>query len=90
MGFLKRAGATPETVARAATIPGALKHEETVVIGLIGRGDRFEALVRAPGGRIKRVRPGSRLPIGRVAGIDRTGIVVEKNGTTRRLGLPGG
>ncbi len=90
MAFRKRTGTTPETVARAATIPGALEHGETVVIGLFGRESGLEALIRLPGGRIKRVKPGSRLPAGRIAGIDRKGIVVEKGGTTRRLAVPGG
>ena len=84
------AGATPANVAAQATIAAVLERNDVSLIGLFGKDSDLNAMVRLPGGRIETVRAGDRLAHGRVVGIDANGVMVQRNGKTRRLALPGG
>ncbi|MDK3016232.1 hypothetical protein [Pseudodonghicola flavimaris] len=91
MTSMSKPGVTPDAVARLATTPKAIDDRGLALIGLSGgAGGGFRALVRLPGGRIKEVEAGSRLPQGRITAIDGDGLILDRNGKSRRLGLPGG
>lgn len=79
-----------DTAARAATRSGVLRHGETTLLGLAGPEADLAALIRLPGGRVRRVKRGDRLPSGRVIAIDVKGVIVEQGGRTRRMVIPGG
>ncbi|GHG79444.1 hypothetical protein [Pseudodonghicola xiamenensis] len=83
-------GDTPAKVAQLATTPQALNERDLSLIGLTGGSAGFRALLRLPGGRIKSVEPGSRLSQGQVVAIDSDGLILQRNGKTRRIGFPGG
>ena len=83
------AGNTPASVAERATTQGALRLSEITVIGIFGPETALEALVRLPGGAIERVRRGTRLRRGVVAGIDARGLMLRRGTRTDRLSLPG-
>lgn len=85
----KSSDQTPANVAAKATQTKAANMSDTVLIGLAGAPGAFTALVRLSGGRIKQVEPGTRLSAGKVVAIDETGLILEKNGRTRRLEIPG-
>jgi hypothetical protein len=80
---------TPENVARLATTAQALEIHKLSLIGLVGPRDDMAALVRSGMGRIRKVVPGARLAGGTVIAIDATGVIVQKNGATTRMDLPG-
>ena len=84
------AGRTPATVARSATMPQVLDTGEMALIGLSGGAKSYHALVRLPGGRIKKVAAGDHLSWGRVVAIDENGLVYHRSGKTTRITLPGG
>lgn len=83
------AGATSATVADLATTPQVLDDGEMTLIGLTGSAGGYRALLRLPGGRIKRVTPGTQVAWGRVVAIDEDGLLFQRNGETRRISLPG-
>ena len=85
-----KTGATPASVARTATQTGALAAGETALIGLFGTSGNQNALVRLANGRVLQVKPGDRVDTGVVVAIDEDGLIVQKNGETRRIGMPGG
>jgi ribosomal protein L2 len=76
-------------VARKATQSSALSQNSLSLLGLYGSKGEFSAMVRLPSGRVKTVRPGSRLANGKVLGIDATGLVLEKSGRTQKFEMPG-
>lgn len=82
------AGSRPATVADLATTPQALDEGALSLIGLTGGAKGYRALLRLPGGRIKRVTPGDRIAWGQVVAIDETGLLFQRNGETRRITLP--
>jgi len=84
----KTAGATPANVANMATQPGVLQSGGPILIGLFGLENDLTALVREASRRIRRVKPGQTLSGGRVVGIDKEGIVLERAGRVWRLDLP--
>ncbi|AZV77628.1 hypothetical protein EBB79_06795 [Parasedimentitalea marina] len=81
---------TNTTVAKLATQDNALDQRSLALMGLFGPAEDLTALVRLPSGRVRRVSRGARLSSGRVVGIDAKGVLFEKNGTTRRIVMPGG
>ncbi len=85
-----QAGRTPAHVARMATQNDVLNRGGTDLIGLFGPKTGLTALVREAGGRIRRVKAGDRLSLGRVLAIDETGVIINRNGQNRRLTLPSG
>ena len=84
------ADAAPAAVADLATRPEILDTGEIALIGLAGGARGYRALLRLPGGRVRRVAPGDRVGWGRVTAIDENGLLFRRNGATRRLTLPGG
>lgn len=82
-------GKTPDNVAATATQKQAANLAGITLIGLNGATGAYKALVRIPGGRIKQVTPGSRLSAGKIIAIDENGLILEKNGRTRRVEMPG-
>ena len=81
---------TNATVAQLATQNKALDQSSLALMGIFGPAENLTALIRLPGGRIRRVNRGARLPAGRVVGIDTKGVLLEKNGATHRIAMPGG
>ncbi|MCV6585862.1 MAG: hypothetical protein OIF47_10035 [Marinibacterium sp.] len=79
---------TPQNVARKATKNGIANTNSTILLGVFGSDENLKAMIRLPSGRVKRIARGDRLRGGeRVAGVDRDGVLLEKNGSTRRLPL---
>jgi len=85
-----KTGISHGTPGRMATREGALPHSGLSLLGVFGPADNLAALVRAPGGAIRRVTTGQQLSAGRIVGIDENGLILKKNGRTRRLALPSG
>ena len=81
---------TNAKVARLATQDKALNQSSLTLMGVFGPAEDLSALMRLPSGRVRRVDRGTRLPSGRVVGIDAKGVLLEKNGATHRLSIPGG
>ncbi|OIQ33605.1 MAG: hypothetical protein BM562_00860 [Alphaproteobacteria bacterium MedPE-SWcel] len=73
------------TAEALATEANALPDRGLALIGLFGPQDALQGLVRLSSGRIKTVKPGERLTIGRIVGIDAEGLLVERAGTVARL-----
>lgn len=82
-------GKTPANVAATATQEKAADLSSVTLIGLNGASGAYKALVRMPGGRIKQVTAGTRLTAGKIVAIDENGLILEKNGRTRRVEMPG-
>ena len=80
---------TNAKVADLATQSDALNQNSLALMGLFGPAQDLSALMRLPSGRVRRVTRGTRLSSGRVVGIDSHGVLLEKNGTTHRLAMPG-
>lgn len=80
---------TNATVAQLATQNRALDQKKLALMGLFGPSEDLTALMRLPNGKVRRVDRGTRLSAGRVIGIDAKGVLIEKNGATRRLAMPG-
>ena len=60
------------------------------LLGIFGPNEDLRALVRLPGGAVRTVEPGQRFGRGKIVGIDAAGLMVLKNGQTRRISMPGG
>lgn len=84
------AGRTPASVADLATTPQVLEAGAMTLIGLSGGAKGFHALVRLPGGRIRKVAAGDRIAWGMVVAIDENGLLYQRSGETTRITLPGG
>ena len=80
----------PAKVAGLATQNDTLNRNAVSLMGLFGPEDDLKALVRLPGGQIRKVSRGSSLSAGRVVAIDADGLLVLKRGETRRIEMPGG
>lgn len=83
-------GATPENVATKATNSNALDRSTLNLLGIFGPTDSMSALVRLPGGRVRKVETGQKLGRGRIVAIDAEGLMMVKNGRSERIGMPGG
>ncbi|MDX1743362.1 MAG: hypothetical protein R3186_07185 [Ruegeria sp.] len=77
------------TVESAATQKGALKKNSVSVLGVFGSPQDMRALIRLSSGRIKEIKPGSRVSSGTVMAIDPEGIMLRQSGQTKRIGIPG-
>jgi Tfp pilus assembly protein PilP len=84
-----KAGKTPAKVANLATHSKGLDLNDLTLLGVFGPKDALTALIRMPGGRIKRIKAGDRLGTGVVLAIDMDGVMLSKFGQTQRLFLPG-
>jgi hypothetical protein len=83
-------GATPENVASHATLTDALDRSALNLLGVFGPSEDLKALVRLPNGRVQQIGTGKRLAWGQIVAIDAAGLMVLKNGKTRRIEMPGG
>ena len=81
---------TNATVKSAATQKGALKKNSVSVLGVFGSKANMRALMRLSSGRVKEVKPGSRVSSGTVIAIDDEGVMLRQSGQTRRIAIPGG
>lgn len=90
MASYEPAGATPEVVAQHATQPDALDFSMLNLLGIFGPANDLRALVRMPGGKVRKVQTGQRLGWGKVVGIDESGVMIVKNGRTTRIDMPQG
>lgn len=81
-------GNTPPSVAQRATRKVDIDLGAPMLIGIFGPEDGLSAMVRLPGGRIRKVRRGERLMGRRVTGIDADGVSWTGSGTSNRLTLP--
>ncbi len=77
------------TVKSAATQQGALNKSSVSVLGVFGPKADMRALVRMGSGRVKKVRPGSRVSSGKVLAIDEDGIMLRQSGQNKRIAIPG-
>lgn len=77
------------TVKSAATQRGALKKNSVSVLGIFGPKANMRALMRLSSGRVKEVKPGSRVASGRVVAIDEHGVMLQQSGQTKRMVIPG-
>ncbi len=77
------------TVKSAATQKGALRKNSVSVLGIFGPKTDLRALMRLASGRVKEVKPGSRVSSGTVVAIDEHGVMLRQSGQTRRIEIPG-
>lgn len=78
------------SVARQATVTGALNLGRTNLIGVFGTQNARYALVRESGGRLVRVKVGDRIDGGRVTAIGQTELSYQRGGQTVQLRMPRG
>ncbi len=81
---------TSPTVANAATVqmpPAAAS--DLMLLGVFGPETDLRALVRLPGGRLRKVSRGARLAQGRILAIDTQGLILERKGQARRIPVAG-
>lgn len=79
---------TRASVARQATVSGALNLGRTNLIGVFGASNSRYALVRESSGRLVRVKVGDRLDGGRVTAIGQADISYQRGSNTVRLTMP--
>ncbi|MGI3165842.1 hypothetical protein [Pseudooceanicola sp. 200-1SW] len=79
----------PQSPAAAATQPDRLPLRELTLIGTRTGGPTPEALLRLPGGKITRARPGDEVAGLRIAAIAPGEVHVLQRGESYRLLLPG-
>lgn len=79
---------TRASVARQATVSGALNLGRLNLIGVFGTANSRHALVRESGGRLVRVKIGDRLDGGRVTAISASELSYQKGNNTLRLQMP--
>ncbi|EDZ45528.1 conserved hypothetical protein [Rhodobacterales bacterium Y4I] len=90
MANAETAGRTPAKVAGLATQGNAVNRNRLNLLGIYGPENSLTALVRLPNGRTKTVTRGTRLSsLGQVVAIDAEGLVLNSNGETKRLPMPG-
>ncbi|WP_170399409.1 hypothetical protein [Ruegeria arenilitoris] len=77
------------TVKSAATQKGALNKSSVSVLGVFGPKSDMRALVRMSSGRVKEVKPGSRVSSSTVVAIDDDGVMLRQSGQTKRIAIPG-
>ena len=77
-------------VKSAATQRGALTRKSVSVLGVFGPKTELRALMRLSSGRVKEVKPGSRVASGTVVANDEHGIMLRQSGQTKRIAIPGG
>ncbi|WP_171124761.1 MULTISPECIES: hypothetical protein [unclassified Ruegeria] len=77
------------TVKSAATQKGALKKNSVSLLGIFGSKTDMRALVRLSSGRVKEIKPGSRIASGTVVAIDDDGVMLRQSGQTKRIAIPG-
>lgn len=79
---------TRASVARQATVTGALNLGRINLIGVFGTSNSRYALVRESSGRLVRVKVGDRLDGGRVVAIGQADLSYQRGSNTVRLAMP--
>ena len=83
-------GAVNSTVARNATLRNAIRLNRINLIGVSGKPNARNALVRLKNGRYRKVTVGDRLDGGRVTAIGRSDLRYSKSGRQVKLEIPSG
>lgn len=83
-----KVGKSPVNVGDIATQSHSLDRFELTLLGVFGPVDAMTALVRLPGGRVRRVETGDKLGAAVVMAIDTDGLMLAQRGQTRRLSFP--
>ncbi|KIC07941.1 hypothetical protein RA19_22180 [Leisingera sp. ANG-M1] len=81
---------TAASVARRATVNGAINLRKLNLIGVYGTAADRRALIRLPSGRYKKVQVGDRIDGGRVIAIGESRLQYQKSGRNRTLEMPNG
>jgi hypothetical protein len=81
-------GAVNSTVARNATMRNAIRFNRINLIGVSGKPNARNALVRLKNGRYRKVAVGDRLDGGRVTAIGRSNLRYSKSGRQVKLEIP--
>ena len=85
------AAADPAVMAKAesvATVEVALNLGSTILIGIVGKMESPEALLRNADGTIQKIARGDRIKAGTVIGIDASSVHLQKSGKVTVLQLP--
>ncbi len=81
--------AEPATKAgKLATVNAPIDLDGLMLVGVFGKEDALEALVRLPGGKIRKVAPGGKLRGYRVAAIAADRVILQTPGGNRTLRFP--
>jgi hypothetical protein len=83
-------GAVNSTIARNATLRNAIRLNQINLIGVSGKPNARNALVRLKNGRYRKVTVGDRLDGGRVTAIGRSDLRYSKSGRQVKLDIPSG
>lgn len=83
-------GAVNSTVARNATLRNAIRFNRINLIGVSGKPNARNALIRLKNGRYRKVAVGDRLDGGRVTAIGRSDLRYSKSGRQVKLEIPSG
>lgn len=83
-------GTVNSTVARNATLRNAIRFNRINLIGVSGKRNARNALVRLKNGRYRKVSVGDRLDGGRVTAIGRSDLRYSKSGRQVKLEIPSG
>jgi hypothetical protein len=78
------------SVAKQATTKGALNLSRVALLGIFGTSSGRYAMIRQPGGGVKKIRVGDTIDGGRVASITATAVEYQKGGRMVTLSLPTG
>lgn len=81
---------TTASVARRATVNGAINLRKVNLIGVYGTASNRSALIRLPSGRYKKVQVGDRIDGGRIIAIGDGQLQYQKGGRNRTLTMPKG
>lgn len=81
---------TTASVARRATVSGAINLRKINLIGVYGTASNRSALIRLPSGRYKKVQVGDRIDGGRIIAIGDGQLQYQKGGRNRTLTMPKG
>ena len=81
---------TNASVAKQATVKDALNLSRVALLGIFGTSSGRYAMIRQPGGGVKKVVVGDTLDGGRVAAITATAVQYQKGGRMVTLSLPTG
>jgi Tfp pilus assembly protein PilP len=81
---------TNASVARQATTKNALNLSRVALLGVFGTASGRYAMVRQPGGGVKKVVVGDRLDGGQIAAITTNAVQYQKGGRVVTLSLPTG
>ena len=80
----------PQNVAKDATQSVDINLNDLTLLGVFGRDDAPEALLRLPNGQVEKVSRGSKIGGQTVIAIDETRVALSRGGRARWLEMPAG